>query len=159
MNKKAEGSISALIITMIVAFSALALISSLIINMTGSEGYAVESAPEFQQYEAMQQDFEKNYTDEFARSQDNLDELDQKSSWLNKVYTNIENAWQDSIFGKAWNTIKLMPKLIGFSVDSITLSLNQGKLNLPKIFITLLITLATITIVILMVRVIWTRKI
>ncbi len=59
MNKKAEGSIAALIITMIVAFSALALISSLIINMTGSERYAVESAPEFQQYEAMQQDFEK----------------------------------------------------------------------------------------------------
>jgi hypothetical protein len=156
MNNKAEGTITTFLITTILVIGGLMLVSTLVLNLT--KNYGISNIEEFSEYDDIFLELNQT-TREFIKSQDAIDTQNTTSNWILRAKDTVETYWENSILNRAWSTISLFPKLIKFTSKSVNIALSQTGINIPSYMKWLIITLIGITLIMLIVKAIWEKKI
>ena len=155
MNKKAEGRISTFVITIVLALGVMVLVANLTASFTNQAEYNVKNASSLDEFETIfTNDLQKNVTDDLLNSQNA-----ENQTWPDTVKDKFQSWFESSLVIRAWNTLKIFPKMIGVTTKSVTTAVDESGLSIPPITRTIILILIGLTIVLLIVKAIWEKKI
>ena len=158
MNKKAEGSLRTYVMVTILALATLTIFSNLVVDFSGT--YGVTEIDEFKYYEDIYNETDKEFTQDFIQSQDNLDSSTNSSSgFLTGLFDKVQDYFSESLVVRGWNSVRKIPKLFKYATLSIQNAFSQVGLDFPNAFRIAILSLIGLTGIFLVVKAYWERNI
>ena len=156
MNRKSEARITNYTYATVVVLAVLVLFSTLLVSVTSN--YGVKEVPEFAEYEKIYLEI-NNTVDDIVGSQNiKEDDTNNTKNLYSKIIEGAHNFADTFFLIKAWNTIKLLPKMLYYTGKTINIGLSQTAIGIPPAVAWLIITIPALAVIFLLVRALWEKK-
>lgn len=144
---------SNLFYTLIIVTGIIVLFSSLTGDL--AKNYGAEDLPEYALFEgvSIEEGDVVDLTDELSESQ-NVEEQSKFKQWIESGY----NLLTDNIIAKAFKSLKIIPKSMGIMLKSVNNGFDDLGLNMGVIK-WIIVSLVSISVILILLRAYWEKKI